>query len=120
VVWWPPYRLTGVVAEGIHGDRDVRSTYKLYGGVVLYLGWLAILTILAGALGGAVWAVLLFLAAPALGLAGLWIRERWRSAWRDVRRYLVLRRHPGRVRELRRRQRELAERFEVLVKERSR
>jgi hypothetical protein len=32
----------------------------------------------------------------------------------------VLRRHPGRVRELRRRQRELAERFEVVVTERSR
>ena len=86
----------------------------------MYLGWLAIMTILAGALGGAVWAVLVFLAAPALGLAGLWIGVRWRSAWRDVRRYLVLRQHPGHVRELRRRQRELAERFEVLVKERSR
>ena len=120
VLWWPPYRLTGIVADGIHGDRDIRSTYKLYGGVVLYLGWLAILTILAGTLGGAPWAALVFLAAPVLGLGGLWIRERWRSAWRDVQRYLVLRQHPGRVRELRRRQRELAERFDVLVKERRR
>ena len=120
LLWWVPYRLTGIVAEGIHGERDIRSTYKLYGGIVLYAAWLAVLAIAAGALGGAVWSIITLLAAPALGIAGLWIRERWRAAWRDVRRYLVLRRHPGRVRELRRRQRELAERFEVLVAERRR
>lgn len=120
LLWWVPYRLTDIVAEGIHGERDIRSTYKLYGGIVLYAAWLAVLVIAAGALGGAVWSIITLLAAPALGVAGLWIRERWRAAWRDVRRYLVLRRHPGRVRELRRRQRELAERFEVLVKERRR
>jgi hypothetical protein len=78
------------------------------------------LVIVAAALGGVRWAVITLIAAPLLGIVGLWIRERWRAAWRDVRRYLVLRRHPGRVRELRRRQRELAERFEVLVAERRR
>jgi hypothetical protein len=120
LLWWVPYRLTGIVAEGIHGERDIRSTYKLYGGIVLYAAWLTVLVIAAGALGGALWAVITLFAAPALGVAGLWIRERWRAAWRDVKRYLVLRRHPGRVRELRRRQRELTERFEVLVAERRR
>jgi 1-acyl-sn-glycerol-3-phosphate acyltransferase len=120
LLWWVPYRLTGIVAEGIHGERDIRSTYKLYGGIVVYAAWLTVLIIAAGALGGALWAVITLIAAPALGVAGLWIRERWRAAWRDVKRYLVLRRHPGRVRELRRRQRELAERFEVLVNERRR
>ena len=120
LLWWVPYRLTGIVAEGIHGERDIRSTYKLYGGIVLYAAWLAALVITAAALGGALWSLITLVAAPALGIAGLWIRERWRAAWRDVKRYLVLRRHPGRVRELRRRQRELTERFEVLVAERRR
>jgi 1-acyl-sn-glycerol-3-phosphate acyltransferase len=120
LLWWVPYRLTGIVAEGIHGERDIRSTYKLYGGIVLYSAWLAVLVIVVAALGGVTWATITLLSAPALGVAGLWIRERWRAAWCDVKRYLVLRRHPGRVRELRRRQRELAERFEVLVAERRR
>lgn len=120
VLWWLPYWLTGIVAEGIRGERDIRSTYKLYGGVVLYAGWLALLVIVAGAFGGAPWAVIVLLGAPVLGVAGLWIRERWRNAWRDVRRYMILRRHPGRIRELRRRQRELAERFAVLLGERRR
>ncbi len=118
LLWWLPYRLTGLVAEGIHGERDVRSTYKLFGGIVLYGAWLLVLVIAASAMGGAGWAVIMLFGAPALGVAGLWVRERWYAAWRDVRRYLVLRRHPGRVRELRRRQRELTERFEVLVAER--
>jgi hypothetical protein len=120
LLWWVPYRLTGIVAEGIHGERDIRSTYKLYGGIVLYAAWLAVLVIAAAGLRGALWSLMTLIAAPALGIAGLWIRERWRAAWRDVKRYLVLRRHPGRVRELRRRQRELTERFEVLVAERRR
>jgi 1-acyl-sn-glycerol-3-phosphate acyltransferase len=116
VLWWIPYRLTGIVAEGIRGERDIRSTYKLYGGIVLYAAWLAILVIVAAALGGPLWAVAVLLLAPALGITGLWIRERWRLAWRDARRYFILRRHPWRVRDLRRRQHELAEGFEELVK----
>jgi 1-acyl-sn-glycerol-3-phosphate acyltransferase len=115
VLWWIPYRLTGIVAEGIRGERDIRSTYKLFGGIVIYAAWLVALVIVAAVLGGALWAVAVLLLTPALGVAGLWIRERWRSAWRDARRYFILRRHPWRIRDLRRRQRELAEGFEGLT-----
>lgn len=120
LLWWPPYRLTGIVTEGIRGDRDVRSSYKLTGGIVLYAVWLALLVAGAALLGGWIWAALVLVVAPALGIAGLWIREHWRVAWREMRRAVVLRRHSGRVRELGRRQRALAEQFDVLVKERGR
>jgi hypothetical protein len=52
--------------------------------------------------------------APALGFAGLWIRERWREAWLDVRRFFLLRQRPYLLKDLRRRQHEIAERLDAL------
>lgn len=113
LLWWPPYRLTGLVAEQVPGGKDVRSTWKLFGGLVIYLAWLALLAWLAAGRGaGAVAAVLV--GAPALGLAGLWIRERWREAWSDARRFFLLRRRPYLLKDLRRRQHEIAERLDAL------
>jgi len=115
LVWWPAYRLTGFTALIIGGDRDVRSTHKLLGGLVVYLLWLAALVGAAAALGDAWTAALVLVAAPAVGLAGLWIRERWRDAWADARRFFLLRRRPYLLRDLRRRQYEVAERLQALL-----
>ena len=113
LLWWPPYRLTGLIADRVPGGRDVRSTYKLFGGIVAYLAWLVLLAWLAAGRGaGAAAAVLV--GAPALGLAGLWIRERWREAWFDARRYFLLRHRPYLLKDLRRRQHEIAERLDAL------
>lgn len=120
LLWWPAYWLTGVVSDHINAERDVQSTYKLFGGVVLYAGWLAALVTVGAALNGPLLALLVLVLAPVAGVLGLWIRERWYDAWRDAVRFFTLRRHPWRVRELLRRQRELAERFQELVRERGR
>lgn len=113
LLWWPPYRITGLLAERIPGGRDIRSTWKLFGGLVIYLVWLVLLAWLAAGRGvGAVAAVLV--GAPALGLAGLWVRERWREAWFDARRFFLLRRRPYLLKDLRRRQHEIAERLDAL------
>ena len=115
LIWWPAYRLTGAIAVAVGGDRDVRSTYKLLGGMVVYLLWLAALVAVATALGDGWTGALTLLAAPAIGLAGLWIRERWRESWADARRFFLLRERPYLLRDLRRRQHEVAERLQALL-----
>jgi glycerol-3-phosphate O-acyltransferase/dihydroxyacetone phosphate acyltransferase len=117
--WWVPYRLTGLVANALPGERDVRATYKLLGGFVIYLLWLIMTVAAMAAWVGPLAATVTALALPALGLAALWIRERWHDAWVDVHRWLLLRRRPHLRRELRRRQRELAERLDALLRTRS-
>jgi hypothetical protein len=82
-------------------------------GLAIYLAWLAVLGWFAAGRGaGAVAAVLV--GSPALGFAGLWIRERWREAWLDVRRFFLLRQRPYLLKDLRRRQHEIAERLDAL------
>ena len=117
VVWWPPYRLTGWAA-GL-ADRgpgkDARATYKLIGGVLFYLAWLLLVFGLALALWGIATAVGLLVGMPLVGIAGLSVRERWRSAWADARRFLMLRHEPRLLADLRWRQRELAERLDTIL-----
>ena len=115
IVWWPAYRVTGAIAVAVGGDRDVRSTYKLLGGIVVYAIWLVALVAAATVLDGGWIGAMVFFGAPALGALGLWIRERWREAWADARRFFLLRRRPYLLRDLRRRQHEVAERLQALL-----
>lgn len=114
-LWWPPYRTIGVLVERGRLERDVVSTHKLLGGIAVFAAWLFVLVVVGAALWGVAGAVLTALLAPAAGFASLWIWERWESAWREARRYLLLRRHPRMLAKLRRRQRELAERLDDLL-----
>ncbi|MBA2626885.1 MAG: 1-acyl-sn-glycerol-3-phosphate acyltransferase, partial [Gemmatimonadales bacterium] len=93
LAWWPPYRLTGLLAAQIPGTSDVRATYKFGVGAVLYALWTVLVAIIVGSAvsPAAGFATLLLL--PALGVAGLWIREHYRAAWLDARRFFLLRRH---------------------------
>ena len=76
LLFWVPYRLTGAVVKALPASEDVRSTYKLLGGTVLYALWILALAWLWKPWSGLV----ALLALPALGILGLWIRERWRGA----------------------------------------
>lgn len=117
VLWWLPYRLTGMLAGRMPGGRDVQASHKLLVGSLLYLLWY-VGAIVAGLLwGGPLISALVAVLLPVVGVVGLWIRERWAEAWRDARRYFILRRHPRRVRELQRRQRELADAFRRMLSE---
>jgi 1-acyl-sn-glycerol-3-phosphate acyltransferase len=115
-LWWPPYRFTGVVTDRLAGTRDVRATYRLAGGMLFYALWLVLLVTAA-----AIWidgptAALVAVGAPALGFAGLWIREHWRTAWLDARRWFLLRGRRSLLRDLGRRQWEIAERLDALLR----
>lgn len=117
VLFWAPYRLTGFVVDRMQRPPDQRSTYKLLVGIVLYAAWVVGL----GALGAAtlnIWAGLaLLVGAPALGMGGLIIRERWRGAGGDVRRFLLLRSRRTLVDTLRAAQRDLGLRLNALYQD---
>ena len=116
ILWWPPYRLTGLVTDRLGGTRDVRATYRLLGGAAIYGIWVAALTTAAAIWIGGGAAALTAFGAPALGMAGLWIRERWHAGWLDARRWFLLRGRRSMLRDLGRRQWEIAERLDALLR----
>jgi len=91
VLFWPPYQVTDRVVRAMRPDADQGSTYKVLVGAVVYLLWVVLLSALAWWLQGPWTALIVFLVSPLFGLAGQWVRERWRGAWKDVRRFFLLR-----------------------------
>ncbi len=114
LVFWPPYRATGFIVDLLDPDDETRSTYKLLGGALFHALWVGILTIVAFAFAGPNAAALVLLLVPAAGIVGHAIRERWRGAWRDARRFFLLRSRRELVVALRERQQKLASRLEEL------
>ena len=114
LVFWPPYRATGFLVDRLDPDAEMRSTYQLLGGALLHVLWVGILTVAAFASAGPNAAALVFLLVPPAGILGHAIRERWRGAWRDARRFFLLRSRRELVVALRERQQRLAARLEEL------
>jgi 1-acyl-sn-glycerol-3-phosphate acyltransferase len=114
-LFWIPYQLTGTIVNRLRQPEDVRSTWKLLIGAVLYALWLAAITAAVATTFG-LWAALLTLVAvPSIALTGLWVRERWQQAWDDARRFFLLRSRDSLVARLREEQKHLADRLDVLV-----
>jgi len=97
---WPPFRLTGWIAERFSPSADTDSTYKLFPGVLLFpLFWLAA----AGAAGAAAgiaasgragigwwWALGVLVLAPVSGWVAMRFHDRRRSFFTETRAYLKL------------------------------
>lgn len=107
-IFLPPYRLTGIVVDRFPLETDVRSTWKLMLGAVSYLAWVVLLAVAVGWRWGRVAGLAALVAIPALGMIGLLVRERWRGAWGEARRWLVLRNRRSLVQSLRTEQRRIA------------
>jgi 1-acyl-sn-glycerol-3-phosphate acyltransferase len=112
-----PYQLTGRVAALFPGAdaTDVRATAKALVGAACFLVWTLLLAGLAGAALGWPAALATLVGVPPLLLLALLTNEGGGAAWGDARRFLMLRRRPERVAELRARQAELAARVASLV-----
>lgn len=119
VLFLPPYRLTGLFVDRLRLDPDERSTWKLMLGAAIYAAWLLVLSAGAGLGWGLPVVPAVLLLVPAIGLTGLWIRERWRGAWSDARRFALLRSRRELIAALRREQRALAESLKALYADRS-
>lgn len=114
VLFWVPYQLTGMIVNRLRLDQDVRSTWKLLIGIVLYALWLIALAVIAGTTFGWVGALLTAVGVPAIALIGLQVREHWQLAWTDARTFFLLRSRRSLIHKLREDQKELAARLERL------
>ena len=57
IVLWIPYRLNGILAERFAPSQDVLSTYKVFGSVIVFGAWTAMLSTLVGARWGSLGAL---------------------------------------------------------------
>jgi 1-acyl-sn-glycerol-3-phosphate acyltransferase len=83
-----PYAATDLLAR-IPSDLEVKATWKLIGGVLLYGLWLAMISLAAGFLFGPVSALVVLVVAPTLGLLALAALERETGTWETIRAYLM-------------------------------
>jgi hypothetical protein len=114
LLWWPPYRLTGVIVRKTRPPFNQISTHKLLAGILVYGLWLFALTAVGAAVFN-VWVGLgVLLGAPVVGMVGLVIRERWRGATRDAQRFFLLRSRRVLMDTLRATQRDLGVRLDAL------
>jgi 1-acyl-sn-glycerol-3-phosphate acyltransferase len=115
-----PYRLTGWIVDRVRLKVDERSTWKMLVGIGVYALWVGVIAaVAAGTTGMGVWraigaGVSVLLGMPAIGMAGLVVRERGRGAWRDVRRFFLLRSRGALVTALRTERHDLAARLQSL------
>jgi glycerol-3-phosphate O-acyltransferase / dihydroxyacetone phosphate acyltransferase len=107
-LFWPAYRLTGILAELLKPDQNVRSTTKLLVGIPTYALWLLVLSVPAAMYGGPAAGVLTAVLLPLFGVVTLRLREQWRATRQDARRFLLKRSRRRLVDELRTRQRRIA------------
>jgi 1-acyl-sn-glycerol-3-phosphate acyltransferase len=117
-----PYHVTGRIVDRVRLKPDERSTWKMLVGMGVYGVWVVTTTGVVGglgAVGGVLPAVGLGLAVllgmPAIGMLGLVVRERWRGAWDDVRRFLLLRSRHDMVTRLRQERHALGARIDALL-----
>jgi hypothetical protein len=109
-----PYRLTAWIVNRFTLETDTRSTWQFLIGSGVYLAWVVGWGVVAGFVWN-LWAALAVLVAvPVVGMAGLLVRERWRGAWDDLSRFVLMRSRDRLLTTLRQEQHVLAERLDAL------
>ena len=109
-----PRWLTRGIAAATRPGPEAIATHRLLSGIPVYALWILGLSAAAGLRSGPGAAVLALVGAPTIGILGTWIRERWRGAWEDARRFLLLRSRRELADQLRVAQTELAGRLREL------
>lgn len=112
VLFWIPYRATGLLADAVARDRESLSTLRVLGGAVIFLAWIGLLAFAAARWLGWAGALGTLLFAPVIAVAGLHAAERWRWTLISARRWFTAHRGDPRITALRTRQRELARRLD--------
>ena len=98
VLFFIPYQLTHWLSTRPGVPTERQSTWKLLGGAALYLSWIVVLSLAVGLWRGMAWGFAAAAALPTIAALTLVVRERWRRAVFQARRYMLLRGR-GRLRE---------------------
>lgn len=114
VLFYVPYRATGALVNRVTLKVDERSTWKLLVGLGVYATWVVVVAALAAITWGPRAGLLALVGGPCVGMVGLVLRDRWRGAWSDARRFFLLRSRRDLVTVLQAEQRDLAERLQAL------
>ncbi len=72
---WPPYRLTGALAQRLAPDRDTVATFKAAIGIVLFALWIGLTALLVGRSAGPLYGWLALPAGTALAFLTLRLEE---------------------------------------------
>lgn len=116
-LFYLPYRLTGFVAARAAPGPDLRATYKALIGGVVHLAWILLVAGAAGWIGGWGWGIGALLALPPTALLTLAAVGHGRRAAAEARRFLLRRTRVDALRQVRARQRTLAERLREVWEE---
>src|SRR5688500_17560194 len=117
IVFFVPYRLTGIVEKRARPRDDVRATHKLLAGAIVFPLWIVTLSLVLGAVAGPIAGIVTLVGLPALGLFTLGLHEQWREAGVEAARYLTLKRRREMIEPLREQQRELAVRLKAVLEQ---
>jgi glycerol-3-phosphate O-acyltransferase/dihydroxyacetone phosphate acyltransferase len=109
VLFFVPYRLTGLAARWFTSELDVAATAQVVAGAIVYTLWLCVLAAVAEWAGGTAAAITTLALLPAVALAALFAIERESAVLDAVRAWFVLRRASSVRLLLKRRRSELAD-----------
>jgi glycerol-3-phosphate O-acyltransferase/dihydroxyacetone phosphate acyltransferase len=111
VLYYVPYRLTGIMEARARPAQDIRATYKALMGAALHTGWTIVLAVVAGVLFGWLAGLAALAVLPVVAFLTVIVVDMWRRASGEARRFFVRARRGEALLELRERQRSLAQRL---------
>ena len=114
-LFWLPYRVSATLGVRTAPREAARSTHALLYGAPAFAVWIVLLSVLAGVAAGWGAGLVALVVLPLWAVATTGARDDWGAAWRDVRRFLTLRRRRRLVEELRQQQRELGRRLDEVL-----
>lgn len=86
-----PNAATGALTKAMAPAEDRQSTYKVFLGFITHAIWTIFLAVIVGFAMGPFVGLGALVGIPLFGVAGLRLRESWKEAWRDVRRFFTIR-----------------------------
>ena len=114
LVYWLPYRATGIAEARLKAPQDTLATFKTLVGGLIHVGWTILIGLVVWWRWGWIAGVATLLAPPLIGLVTIRVMERWRRAVGELRRFLLRTRRAETIAEMRARQREIAQRLLTL------
>ena len=114
VLFRAPNVATALATTAMAPPEDRLSTYKVLVGFIIHAIWTILLALIVGFVVGPLVGLAALAGIPVFGVAGLRMRESWRGAGRDLRRFYALKARRALMDELREEQSRLAKGLEVI------